>query len=109
MPFGRIAQATLPLAKAFGMRVIVWTLNPSAERAGRHSIEFCDLDDILAESDVLSLNMLFMPNSNTISSKPSLKEKRSTCTIRLRCLPRAATSSDWTTAYRSVARADADT
>ena len=52
--FGRIAESTLPLAKAFGMRVIAWTPNPSAERAARHGIEFRDLDDLLAESDVLS-------------------------------------------------------
>ena len=31
--FGPIAQAILPLARAFGMRVIAWTRNPDADRA----------------------------------------------------------------------------
>ncbi|MDH3234912.1 MAG: 3-phosphoglycerate dehydrogenase [Alphaproteobacteria bacterium] len=56
--FGRIAQRTAPLAKAFGMRVIAWTRNPSAQRAARHDIEFADLDTVVGTSDVLSLHLL---------------------------------------------------
>jgi D-3-phosphoglycerate dehydrogenase len=61
--FGRIAQRTAPLAKAFGMRVIAWTRNPSAERAARHDIEFTDLDTVLSGSDVLSLHLLLTPDT----------------------------------------------
>lgn len=61
--FGRIAQRTAPLAKAFGMRVIAWTRNPSAERAARHDIEFADLDTVLGGSDVLSLHLLLTPET----------------------------------------------
>jgi len=74
--FGRIAQATLPLAKAFGMRVIVWTHNPSAERAARHGIEFCDLDDLLAESDVLSLHLLFTPETEGLITAERLHKTK---------------------------------
>ncbi len=70
--FGRIAQSTLPLAKAFGMRVIAWTPNPSAERAARHGIEFRDLDDLLAESDVLSLHLLLTPETEGLITAEQL-------------------------------------
>jgi D-3-phosphoglycerate dehydrogenase len=56
--FGRVARAVVPLAKAFGMHVIAWTHNPSPERATRHGVEFRELDDLLASSDVLSLHLL---------------------------------------------------
>lgn len=56
--FGRIAQAVVPLARAFGMRVIAWTYHPDDERAARFGIEFYDLDELLAESDLLSFHLL---------------------------------------------------
>jgi len=62
--FGRIAQAVVPLARAFGMRVIAWTHHPDEERAARYGIKFCDLDDILAESDLLSFHLL--SNAETV-------------------------------------------
>lgn len=56
--FGRIAAAVAPLARAFGMRVICWTRNPSSERAEQHGVEFTDLDQLLQTSDVVSLHLL---------------------------------------------------
>ena len=56
--FGRIAEAVVPLAQAFGMNVISWTRNPSDKRAAQHNIEFRDLDQLLASSDVVSLHLL---------------------------------------------------
>ena len=55
--FGRIAQAVVPLALAFGMKIICWTRNPSRERADRFGIEFVDLDHLLTNSDVVSLHL----------------------------------------------------
>lgn len=56
--FGRIAAALVPLAQAFGMRVVCWTRSPTAERAERHGIEFIELDQLLETSDVISLHLL---------------------------------------------------
>ncbi|MDH3761556.1 MAG: hypothetical protein OEU50_11290 [Gammaproteobacteria bacterium] len=56
--FGRIAAALAPLARAFAMRVVCWTRNPSAERAERYGVEFIDLDQLLETSDVVSLHLL---------------------------------------------------
>lgn len=44
------------LANALGMNVIAWTFNPSRERANRMGVQFVDLDDLLRQSDVVSLN-----------------------------------------------------
>jgi D-3-phosphoglycerate dehydrogenase len=61
--FGRVAQATVPLAKAFGMRVITWTHHPDDARAARYGIEFRDLDDLFAESDLLSFHLASNPET----------------------------------------------
>ena len=74
--FGRIAQAVVPLAKAFGMRVIAWTRNPNTEHAARHDIEFLDLDDLLAESDVLSLHLLLTPETDGLISVERLRKTK---------------------------------
>lgn len=55
--FGRIARAVVPLAKAFGMKVIVWTRNPDEDRAKQYDINFMPLDKVLSESDVVSLHL----------------------------------------------------
>lgn len=56
--FGRIAVALVPLARAFGMKTVCWTRNPSEERAARYGVEFADLDQLLTTSDVVSLHLL---------------------------------------------------
>lgn len=55
--FGRIAQAVVPLAKAFGMKVVSWTRNPDRERADAYDVEFIELDQLLGNSDVVSLHL----------------------------------------------------
>ena len=61
--FGRIAQAVVPLARAFGMNLIGWTRNPDRERAQRFGVEFVDLDHLLGCSDVVSLHLSSTPET----------------------------------------------
>ncbi len=71
--FGRIARAVVPLAKALGMQVIAWTRNPNSEDATRLGIEFRNLDDLLAESDVLSLHLLLSPETDSLIDAARLR------------------------------------
>ena len=64
--FGRIAQAVVPLAQAFGMKVICWTRNPTRERADRFGIEFVELDPLLSSSDVVSLHLMSTPETEKL-------------------------------------------
>ena len=61
--FGRIARAVVPLAKAFGMKVICWTRNPGQYRVDLFGIEFVELDELLAGSDVVSLHLSSTPET----------------------------------------------
>ena len=49
--FGRIGQAVAKLAEAFGMRVLAYSRTPKEQLAN-----FVDLDNLLAESDFVSLH-----------------------------------------------------
>lgn len=53
---GHIGAATARLAKAIGMEVVAWTLNPSPERAERLGLRFVSLDELLRTADVVSLH-----------------------------------------------------
>lgn len=55
--FGGIAARTAEIARALGMRVLVWTRRPDPERAARHGVAFVPLDEVLAESDVISVHV----------------------------------------------------
>ncbi len=54
---GNIGSRVARLASAIGMKVIAWTHHPSDERAARLGVRFVELDDLLRQSDVVSLNV----------------------------------------------------
>ncbi len=74
--FGRIAEALVPMVKALGMRVCVWTRNPDPERACHHGIEFVALDHLLATSDVISLHLLSTPQTDGLLSAELLRSTK---------------------------------
>ena len=54
---GAIGGELARLANLIGMNVIAWTFHPSPERATNLGIRYVELDELLQESDVLSLNV----------------------------------------------------
>ena len=44
---GSIGQRMIELGRGIGMKVIAWTLHPSAERAAEYAVEFLTLKDLL--------------------------------------------------------------
>jgi D-3-phosphoglycerate dehydrogenase / 2-oxoglutarate reductase len=53
--YGGIAAEVARIARGSGMRVTAWNRTPKKKVAG---VEFLELDDLLAESDVISLHLL---------------------------------------------------
>lgn len=55
--FGNIAKSVAPVARALGMRVIVWAPTKTAEELSAAGCEKAEtLDELLAQSDVVSLH-----------------------------------------------------
>jgi D-3-phosphoglycerate dehydrogenase len=54
---GQIGSAMARLARAIGMEVIAWTFNPSPVRAAKLGVRFVALDELLQQSDAVSLHV----------------------------------------------------
>ena len=63
---GNVGREVARIANALGMNCLAWTFNPSPERAKELGVEFVDLDDLLKQSDVVSLHVRLSPESHSI-------------------------------------------
>ncbi len=60
---GAIGQEVASLARAFGMRVVAWSLTPDEERAKRVGATPVEWEELLAVSDVVSLHLRASPRT----------------------------------------------
>ena len=63
---GNIGAEMARLCNAFGMNVIAYTFNPSDERAEKLGVRFVDLDELLAQSDVITIHTKLTPDSEKL-------------------------------------------
>ncbi|MGW5364910.1 D-2-hydroxyacid dehydrogenase family protein [Actinopolymorpha pittospori] len=54
---GRLGRAMVPVARAFGMDVLAWSQNLTAETASRYGAERVDKDALFERADVLSVHL----------------------------------------------------
>ena len=47
----------IQLGKAIGMNVVAWTLHPTSERGLAYGVDFMTLDQLLSQSDVVSIHV----------------------------------------------------
>ena len=78
---GAIGQRMIELGKALGMKVIAWTFNPSAERASQYGISFVEFDDLIKDSDVISLHIPATSESINLIDEREFKLMKNTCII----------------------------
>lgn len=75
---GRIGSLVVKIANCFGCKAIATTLHPSIDRENRLGVKYVDLDDLLRESDIISLHLPLTPlTDDLINFKEfSLMKKR---------------------------------
>jgi D-3-phosphoglycerate dehydrogenase len=66
--FGRIPQLVAPKAKAFGLRVIVYDPFVPADVLARERVEQVDFDELLAQSDYISIHTPLLPETKNLFS-----------------------------------------
>jgi len=69
---GNVGQRMIQLGKAIGMKVIAWTLHPSPERATEYGVEFVTLEELMRQSDVVSIHVLGVPQTDKLIGKCEL-------------------------------------
>lgn len=72
--FGRIGQAAGQLFKAFGMKVLAYDQFPND--SGREIGEYVSLDEILSQSDVISLHCPLFPSTEGIINKNNISKMK---------------------------------
>jgi len=69
---GSVGQRMVQLGKAIGMKVIAWTLRSSLERAVEYGVEFVTLEELMRQSDVVSIHVLGVPPTDKLIGKHEL-------------------------------------
>ncbi|HEY5562638.1 MAG TPA: D-2-hydroxyacid dehydrogenase [Clostridiaceae bacterium] len=73
---GRIGQLTADIASAFGMNIIAFDSFKS-DQVNRKNFKWVELDELLSESDVVSLHCPLFPETKGIINKENLKKMKS--------------------------------
>jgi len=63
---GSVGQRMIQLGKAIGMKVVAWTLHSSSERAAEYGVEFVALKELMRQSDVVSIHVLGVPQTDKL-------------------------------------------
>lgn len=63
---GNIGAEMARMCNSFGMDVIAYTFNPSDERAERLGVRYVELDELMAESDVITIHTKLTPDSEKL-------------------------------------------
>lgn len=70
--FGAIGQAVARRAQGFGMRTLYWNRTPRPERAAELGAQLRGLDQLLAESDFVSLNVALTEDTHHLIDAEAL-------------------------------------
>jgi phosphoglycerate dehydrogenase-like enzyme len=70
--FGRIGSGVGRVGAALGMRVVAWGPTLTRERAAAGGAEMLELDDVLRQSDVVSIHLRLSPESRGLLSRERL-------------------------------------
>jgi D-3-phosphoglycerate dehydrogenase len=69
---GPIGQQMVRLGKGIGMKVIAWTFHPSPQRAREYGVEFVSLEELLRQSDVVSLHVPLTKDTEKLVGREQL-------------------------------------
>ncbi len=79
--FGNIGRQLSSLAKGIGMTVWAWTLHPSPARAAEADIPFIELDQLLSQSDVISIHIRASEKTRGLISRQALAKVKPSCIL----------------------------
>ena len=79
--FGRIAQAVVPKARSFGLRIIAYDPHVSADVFRKFDVEQVTLDRLLAESDIVSVHAPLTPETDHLLGLEQLKKMKPTACL----------------------------
>ena len=73
---GRIAKELIKILHGFGMKVLAYDLNPDMEFAKRYDVRMVSLDELYAESDIISLHCPLTPETTFLINAQSIAKMK---------------------------------
>lgn len=73
---GNIGRLTAEKAVALGMKVIAWTFHPDLDWAVAHGVEYVEFEELVRDSDVVSLHLKLTPESERILGRAEIAAMR---------------------------------
>lgn len=71
---GKIGQNVIKIAKGFGMKVIATDPHPKEELARQFDFEYVSLDDLLAQSDIATIHVPYLPDTHHLLNNTNLQK-----------------------------------
>jgi D-lactate dehydrogenase len=71
---GRIGRYMVKIAKGFGMKVIAFDAKPDENFAKEMSFQYLSLDDVLAQSDVISLHVPYLESTHHLINSQNISK-----------------------------------
>ncbi|MFA6408150.1 MAG: NAD(P)-dependent oxidoreductase [Candidatus Paceibacterota bacterium] len=69
---GHIGMHVIRMANGFGMRIIGFETHPDEERARANNFSFVSLDELLAQSDIITLHVPYSPHTHHLINKENI-------------------------------------
>lgn len=69
---GRIGREAVKIAKGFGMDILAFDLKPDAAFAQEQGIVYVSLEELLKNSDVITLHLPYLPSTHHIINKENI-------------------------------------
>lgn len=69
---GRLGKEVARIGQAFGMNVIAWSQNLSAEKAAEHQVTLVDKNELFQQADILSIHVLLSDRTRGIVGEKEL-------------------------------------
>ena len=73
---GRIAKELIKILRGFGMNVLAYDLYPDHEFAKQHDVKVVELDELYAQSDIISLHCPLTPETKHIINTESIAKMK---------------------------------
>ena len=73
---GRIAKELIKILRGFGMNVIVYDLSPDEEFTRQYDVRVLSLDELYAQSDIISLHCPLTPETTFLINKDSIAKMK---------------------------------
>jgi D-lactate dehydrogenase len=71
---GRIGRHVIKMAKGFDMNVIAYDRNPNPQFATELGFEYKTMDEVLSQSDVITLHVFYAPETHHLINKESISK-----------------------------------